>query len=136
MKKLFTKNFGITKIKNAKRILTFRTFLVILAGGIMFTACKKEDLKPSNNSDISCNFKLLKQNVSDNGFVGDLYENTNDGKMLFIINESTNSPKMELTKNYVLNSNGCFRCDGSSDECEVDNVRAIVYVRKGADPKK
>ncbi|HOU97407.1 MAG TPA: hypothetical protein PLP65_01005 [Bacteroidales bacterium] len=52
MKKLFTKNFGITKIKNAKRILTFRTFLVILASGIMMTACKKEEKNEISKTNV------------------------------------------------------------------------------------
>lgn len=97
------------------------------------TACKKEDVKKEKATNL--NLKLLKYNITDNGFMGDLNVNVNDGKLLFVIYEYSNSSKMQLTKNYT-ERQGCFNCDGDGDECEIDHVRGIVWVRKGADPKK
>jgi len=111
-----------------------KVFLLILAGGIMMTACKKEEMKSTNNN-LASNLKLIKENVFENGYLGDLYQNPNDGKMLFIIKQMTSSAKMQLTKNYT-ERGGFFNCKDNSDECEIDYVKGIVYVRKDADPKK
>jgi len=111
-----------------------KVFLLILAGGIMITACKKEEMESTNNN-LASNLKLIKENVFENGLLGDLYQNSNDGKMLFVIKQMTSSSKMQLTKNYT-EKGGFFNCKDNSDECEIDEVNAIVYVRKDANPKK
>ncbi len=118
MKKLFTKKIGTTKVKNAKRILTFRTFLVILAGGIMVTACIKEETKPK---DI---LKILDRGVLLNGNSGDLYENVLTSQKVFFIENfskaSDGKPKPEDLK-YDYKYNGAFfRCDDPGDECLYD----------------
>ena len=53
----------------------------------MMTACKKEEMK-STNINLASNLKLIKENVFENSYLGDLYQNPNDGKMLFIIKQT------------------------------------------------
>jgi len=88
MKKLFTKNFGITKIKNAKRILTFRTFLVILAGGMIFTACKKENNEMPAKQDQLHSWKtsewvMKKSSIIVEGILCDEYQNQLTGQVVY-----------------------------------------------------
>ena len=39
----------------------------------------------STNINLASNLKLIKENIFENSYSCDLYQNLNDGKMLFII---------------------------------------------------
>ncbi|MCX7861467.1 MAG: hypothetical protein N2449_00530 [Bacteroidales bacterium] len=96
---------------------------------MIFTACNKEEKS----------LNLLKKDVYYNGKIGDLFENPMNGQKFFFIKEFTKSnqrPRLEDLKNNYIVVNGFFRCEGSGDECLIDNENGIVYVRKGADERK
>jgi hypothetical protein len=73
-----------------------KVFLLLLAGGIMMTACKKEEMKKENyvykNGSISIynpKFKLVKENYNKNGGIGNLYIDENNPIISLFEVEST-----------------------------------------------
>lgn len=121
---LTLKNFAMKKL-----------FLVLLAGEIMFTGCKKEEKEiakvnqPMKKLEIvNPDFVLVNENYISDGYIGELYVNNNNiGDTLFVIKKMIDNKKSETTwegtfgvtvipveanQNQII-----FTCDGEPSTC-------------------
>ncbi|NSW46360.1 MAG: hypothetical protein HPY79_11155 [Bacteroidales bacterium] len=112
-----------------------KLFLLLLSGGIMMTACKKEDVKKEETHQLkrleikNPNFILINENYISGGCVGELYVNYNNiADTLYIIKKIIeNSNKSETTWEGTFgvtvtpisnNQNQVdFTCDGEPSTC-------------------
>lgn len=112
-----------------------KIFLVILAGGILYTACTKEEKKiMKNNKEKKLeiknpNFILISENYISNNCIGELYVNKNNlADTLFVIKKMINETKSETTWEGTFGvevtpiSSGqnqvTYTCDGEPHSCK------------------
>ena len=104
----------------------FGEFLVLLAGGIMMTACKKEEkAMPKNQNQL----QLVSNYYELNGFVGKLYMDSKGTPILF----SEVSPKaVQYTGifNHVQKFDKMGRCIEDYYTCNEDPTKNCAWVNR------
>ncbi|MCX7863194.1 MAG: hypothetical protein N2449_09405 [Bacteroidales bacterium] len=115
-----------------------KVFLLILAGGIMFTACKKDVLETksqsSNQSWKTSHWMLTKSNVNINGILCDEYTNRLTHQIVYeakSILKATTPIKFEYKRETIYGTNN-IKCDDPGDNCwkgKVDGIDVFITRR-------
>jgi len=115
-----------------------KVFLLILAGGIMMNACKKEEMKKETNQQghswKTSDWVIIKSNVVVNGIVCDEYMNKKTGQIIY---ETKENKAVNWDKSFKeIDEFGHTDCKGKGNTCTVwiiDGER-VILVKPGTSP--
>lgn len=111
-----------------------KLFLLILASGIIISACKKEEIKETKNNTLV----LFKKDTLIDGFKGDLFLNTSFQQYIFKVSKTFNKflegPGGKATGTYHVSTEGTsascvvikYMCDGEPTNCYISSSQQIV----------
>ncbi|MCX7863190.1 MAG: hypothetical protein N2449_09385 [Bacteroidales bacterium] len=115
-----------------------KVFFVILAGGIMFTACKKDVLETksqsSNQSWKTSHWILTKSNVNMNGILCDEYTHKIINQKVYEV-KSPYSKQVNYDRKVSANIFGKLNCDKSGSNCAIgydENGNRILLIKDGS----
>jgi len=114
-------------------------FLLILAGGIMTTACKKEEMKKETNQQghswKTGDWVMTKSNVQINGSLCDEYQNKKTGQVVYEVKENKGTVNYDKSfKEY--DDFGHTDCKGKGNTCTVWVIggERVILVKPGTCP--
>ncbi|MCX7861469.1 MAG: hypothetical protein N2449_00540 [Bacteroidales bacterium] len=115
-----------------------KVFLLILAGSIMFTACKKDEIERTKQQSTKTSLWILsKSNVNINGILCDEYINTLTNQVVYYV--SANQTKtVVFDKEYVIDPFGRAYCINSQvKNCAIViiNKERYIILKEGTSPR-